>query len=931
MSENTPNLETGQMLGNYRILKQIGAGGMGEVYLAEDTRLRRKIALKVLHRDVDQDDERLRRFEQEAFAASGLNHPNILTIYEFGAENEMHFLASEFVDGETLRDRMRRERLTIGETLQIAIQAAEALSAAHEAKIVHRDIKPENIMIRPDRLVKVLDFGLAKLTEKKVETVDSEAETIHGVVTEPGMIVGTFAYMSPEQSRGKETDARSDIWSLGCVLYEMIGRKAPFAGETPADCLVAIIKQNQVPLAFLNEEVPAHLEDIVGKCLEKDREERYQTIKDLLVDLRRLKKKLDFEAEKERSAPDFVDDEAATTRVMAAALTTGEMNTHTVSSAEYVVRGITRHKFLTFGILALVALTATGFALYKYGYFSAPQAKVSIFALPQKLSFVRLATSGKISETSVSPDGRYIGYVVSSGEKMSVRLRQIVTNGDVEIVAPVQNANLRDLRFTTDGNHIYYTDIRQNEGTIYKVSTLGGTVIKIAEKTTSGAGVSPDGKTIAFFRSDEKGLRLADADGSNERTLPSQPPGYSFVPSQNRAPAWSPDGKFISCVRRSNAEDRTSKLFSISVVDGSQQELNGRDWSIVNGVVWLTDDNLIVSGNERSAEQATPPQLWLIAPNLAPQRITNDLSDYVGVSATANGEILVTTQSKDLYNLWIVTDNDAARAIQVPSSLGIKGGVGWTPDGRFVFSSNIGGNPDIWTMNIDGTVQRQITSKQSKNLQPSMTADGRYIVFQSDRLRPGSDLIFRMDADGRNPTELGTRHISWSPRLSRDGKWLYFAEATPGDEPFNIRKMPIESGEPIIVGKNPSPFRAQIDVSREGMVAYEYKEKDQLSGDRKIVIIGADGAEIKTLLLPSTAKEGAFHWMPDGRAIAFVDSRNDSANIWTIALDGKGEAKPLTNFKTDSILDFAWSPDGKRLAVIRGTTVIDAVKISEAK
>jgi serine/threonine protein kinase len=938
MDEKTPNLEAGHSIGGYRILKKIGAGGMGEVYLAEDSRLRRKIALKVLHSDVDQDDERLRRFQQEAFAASGLNHPNILTIYEFGAENETHFLASEFVEGETLRDRMRRERLMIGETLHIAIQAAEALSAAHEAKIIHRDIKPENIMIRPDHLVKVLDFGLAKLTEKKIEEVDSEAETVHGIITEPGMIMGTFAYMSPEQSRGKETDARSDIWSLGCVVYEMVAGKSPFLGETPTDCLVAIIRQNYVPLALANENVPVHLDDIVRKCLEKDREERYQTIKDLLVDLRRLKRKLDFEFEKERSgSSEYITGKANKTQIIPAKISTADGRPQTVSSAEYLVKGISRHKFIVLGILAFLALSAAGFVAYKY--FSStppPQAKASIFTSPQKLSFVRLTTSGKITETSISPEGKYIAYVVSSGEKTSVRLRQIVTNSDIEIVAPIQSANLGNVRFTPDGNYIYYGDFVQSEGTIYKVPVpLGGRAVKIAENVTSGAGVSPDGKTIAFFRRDEylnfRLLQLANPNGSNERTLLHLSDSL-FIPAKNRAPAWSADGKAISCVITSSSEtDDRSRLFSVNAADGSMRELSGRDWSAVNGAVWLPDGNLIVTGNERSVERSTPPQLWLLAPNAAPQRISNDANNYVGVSATVTGEFLVTTQYKDLFNLWIVTGNDAARSVQVPSSSEIRSGVGWTPDGRFIFSSIAGGNPDIWTMNIDGTDQRRLTEGQGANIYPAMTADGRYIVFSSNRLGLGKDNIFRMGADGTNPKQMTAEPRAWSPRLSPDGKWVYYMKvAIPGA--LNIDKVPIEDGKPIGVGKNTVAFVAQIDVSPNGeMVACEYKEIGQVSGDRKIVIFGPDGEKIKTLSLPPTAKNGAFHWMPDGGAIAFVDSRSDSANIWTIAIDGKSEAKPLTNFNAESILDFAWSPDGKQIAVIRGTTVVDAVSISEAK
>jgi non-specific serine/threonine protein kinase len=297
------NLEAGSSLGHYRILKQIGAGGMGEVYLAEDSRLRRKIALKVLPEDIAQDKERLRRFEQEAFAASALNHPNILTIYEFGAESETHFLAAEFVEGETLRERIEGfAPLGRREVLDIAAQIAAALNAAHVAGIVHRDIKPENVMIRPDGLIKILDFGIAKLTELKSISIDAEAATAIGVKTNVGMIIGTANYMSPEQARGQAVDARSDIFSFGIVLYEMLAGRKAFAGESAMDVISAILTKEPAPLD--EGETSTELRRIIEKCLRKERDERYESAKDLLADLKKLWKQREFETQLEPSAPE---------------------------------------------------------------------------------------------------------------------------------------------------------------------------------------------------------------------------------------------------------------------------------------------------------------------------------------------------------------------------------------------------------------------------------------------------------------------------------------------------------------------------------------------------------------------------------------------------------------------------------------------------
>ena len=283
----------GQTIGLYKVLARLGAGGMGEVYLAQDPRLDRKIALKLLPDHFTGDADRLHRFEQEARATSSLNHPNIVTIYEIGQADGHHFIATEFIDGVTLRERLTITRMKLSEALDIAVQVAAALGAAHSANIVHRDIKPENIMIRDDGYVKVLDFGLAKLTERSASAIDGEAARRALVKTNPGMVMGTVTYMSPEQARGVPVDARTDVWSLGVVLYEMAAGRVPFKGETATDVILSVVEREPPPLARYSKEVPAELERIVNKALRKNREERYQTVKDLSLDLKSLKQELE--------------------------------------------------------------------------------------------------------------------------------------------------------------------------------------------------------------------------------------------------------------------------------------------------------------------------------------------------------------------------------------------------------------------------------------------------------------------------------------------------------------------------------------------------------------------------------------------------------------------------------------------------------------
>ena len=292
----------GSRLAHYEIISMLGAGGMGEVYLAEDMLLRRKVAIKMLAPELTRDERGLRRFEHEAHAASALNHPNILTIHEFGQANGMHFIASEFIDGVTLRQRLANGRLELNEAIEIAIQIASALAAAHAGGIVHRDIKPDNVIVRNDGIVKVLDFGIAKLGERRVETIRRMATTVGSSTSEPGMVLGTAKYMSPEQARGIEVDARSDIFSLGAVLYEMVTGRAAFEGSTASDIIAEILKVEPPPPVEFAPEIPHELERIICKAMRKDRESRYQTVKDLLIDLQDFRKEAEFQAQLQRSA-----------------------------------------------------------------------------------------------------------------------------------------------------------------------------------------------------------------------------------------------------------------------------------------------------------------------------------------------------------------------------------------------------------------------------------------------------------------------------------------------------------------------------------------------------------------------------------------------------------------------------------------------------
>jgi serine/threonine protein kinase/tetratricopeptide (TPR) repeat protein len=419
-------IDPGTKIGPYKVLDSLGAGGMGEVYLARDTRLGRKIALKFLSVEFTKDEERVRRFQQEARAASALNHPNLITIFEIGEVESVHFISTEFIEGETLRGRMAPRRLSTLEICDVAIQVASALTAAHAAGIAHRDIKPENIMIRPDGVVKVLDFGLAKLSEPSspnASTIDPMAPT-KAVKTDPGVVMGTVSYMSPEQVRGLEVDVRTDIFSFGVVLYEMIAGRVPFEGASFGDVISGILGTRPVPLARYAYDVPPELERIVSKALAKDREQRYQTSKDMLIDLKRFKQRLDVEAEFEHSVPpQWARDAVAGRR-------SGEQKSHdtvmidstppqirTTSSAEYLITEIKRHKKATFFVL-LVAVVAVGAMTFVGG-----RSRVDSVAI---LPFVNLTGDPKMEAISDELTEGIIGHL------HQLKKLRVISYGSVE-------------------------------------------------------------------------------------------------------------------------------------------------------------------------------------------------------------------------------------------------------------------------------------------------------------------------------------------------------------------------------------------------------------------------------------------------------------------------------------------------------------------
>jgi eukaryotic-like serine/threonine-protein kinase len=936
----------GATIAHYRIVSKIGAGGMGEVYRAQDTELGRPVALKFLPDEVAAQQTRVKRFIQEAKSASALNHPNILTIYEIGRAEDTIYMASEFVDGITLRRHMRQQRLKLIEVLDIASQIASALVAAHAAGIVHRDIKPENIMIRKDGIVKVLDFGLAKLTERQDSETGSEATTIAIVNTEPGTVLGTAAYMSPEQAIGREVDARSDVWSLGVVLYEMITARAPFEGVSKSHIIVAITDREHTPVTQFVPDVPEPLEWIISEALMKDRDERCQTAKELLGKLRRLKQRIESGAlptspsDLDRSAsphsssalslPHLTSVPPKHETLAAAHRSTAEpeqvVTTQAISNVQSVIRESKRRNkaFIAAGVIGLLVIGAIAFGLY------------TLLTQPKPFGPTRmtaLTTGGKIAgedingQVTISPDGKYVVCAANDNrQQASLWIRQISTNSLVRLV-PAENGGYLGTTFSPDGEFIYYIATLERNGfvpTLYRIPVLGGTPTKVLDRVFSPVGFSHDGQQFAFIRKNQQDMSLmvANTDGSGEPkpiATVKAPNGFS-----TSGPAWSPDGQLIACGMSKGEASGSSTVVEVPINGGDPQPIDSAKWASVGRVIWLSDaSGLIIAAQPESSSIGT--QIWFLPYKSGPaRRITNDLNAYgeVSLGATTDSGAIATIQQVNVSSIWVADANDdETRARQILKT-SLPETVAWTPDGRIVYASRTGENWDLWISNRDGSDSKQLTSDAFIDHHPSVSADGRYIVFQSNR--SGGRNIWRMDLDGSNAKQLTTgSHVDSSPVCSLDGHSVVFMSERSGKS--SIWKVGIEGGTAVQVTDRVSQLPT---ISPDGkLIAYFYTDDRANNQPRLSLIPFAGGEPVKTIDLPRSVQPIAFAWMPDGQSIAYLDNASGILNVWSQPIDG-GAPKQLTNFKSEFLTSFAIARDGK-IAAYRWSATRDIVLIKD--
>ena len=950
-------LPAGTKLERYEIISQLGAGGMGEVYLAEDTRLHRKVALKILPAEVASHRDRMRRFLQEATAAASLNHPNIAHIYETGeaeasapgesgkGSEPLHFIVMEFVDGVTLREKIHREHSDLRKLLRYLQQVAEGLAKAHAAGVVHRDLKPDNIMITGDGHAKVLDFGLVKLIEPTLPSRSGDpgsSEVATAVMphhSAPGTVLGTVGYMSPEQAQGKtdEIDNRSDIFSFGCILFEAVTGRKPFEGESVLKSLHMVVYEAAPLIKDFNPAAPVELQRIIRRCLAKDPEERYQNIKDLAIELKEVRHEMTATAGIDTTVPPSSSVEPLSTQSVpqtSAGTATEISNTQsTQSSAEYLVSGIKQHrKAVVASALLILAATAGVVGWYKF----TGKAKVEPF---RAIEFTRLTNGGRVGNsvmdgsTSISPDGKYVVFSLNDAGKISLWVRQILTNSNVQIVPPA-NGNNGGTNISRDGQFVYYRwiDDSDPEGAIYQVPILGGTPRKILTGgVASPISFSPDGQRFAFIRSIEgQGdlLMLANADGSGERILVKRSGNDWF---NGAGPSWSPDGKTIACAAGSDTGGTHMTIVGVEPDTGATKPLTSHKFSgDVHRVVWMSDGSGLIALAQTEFQDAGSTQLWFVSfPEGLTRRITNDLNSYgrVSLGLAADNSTIVTAQSDPSTQIWTIGFKEPASAAKQISNGKVDGmaGLTWIPDGRIVYVTQAGDKSELWVMNADGSDNKQLTSDGYSKEKPAVSPDGRFIFFTS--IRSGIPNVWRMNSDGSNAKQITTGDFaSFGATCAPDGQWITFVSYRTGS--LHLWKVGVDGGEPVQLTNKPSG-RAQFSPDGNSLACAYFVEGTP--SPWKVAILPIAGGEPSRFIdSPQRRGVGEWSWAPDGRAIIYSVSQRGVENLWSHPLDG-GKPSQITNFTTELIREFAIAPDGKRIALSRGHSTLDVVLVKDAR
>lgn len=964
-NSTTKELEPGTTLSRYRVVSKIGSGGMGEVYLAEDKELGRLVALKVLLSEVAANEDRVQRFIQEAKAASALNHPNILTVYEIGDENGSRFIATEYIEGDTLREHWHSRKLTLIQMLDIAIQVAAALNAAHGAGIVHRDIKPENIMVREDGLTKVLDFGLAKLTEKRAETASSEDDTRVQLNTKPGIIMGTAAYMSPEQARAQVLDPRSDIFSFGIVMFEMFTGKRPFEGEESVDLISSILKDEPPALRQISADMPRQLERIIDKTLRKDRGQRYQHVKDLYIDLEDLRDEIKFEAKLGKSVeitrPETLHETAAGNK----------RSTLSIPASISQERRFTLLHLLLFVVL----IGAVGGGVWWFGL-----RKLNKVPTPMALKKVELATwssaPGELfSSARFSPDGNLIAFSSTRSGTKNIWVTQSASSQAIQVTndslsnkdpiwspkgdelafysqrgqSPDGKTNVSgvwrvsalggtpkavgeivdgafELRRWADSGNIYY----QSQGNLYSIKVADGSSQKITSFEAKGGklkwvSISADEKQIAYVVQVENSWRLNVSDAANEHPevvadLKSEPVSIVWLPNKERF--------FYS-----DLTDGASRVFLIDGKSDPVQLLTSEENGTVVDAAPDGHSIIVSSAKEESS-------LWrtsVIDGGDSP--VSRSINSELWPSVSPNGQKIAFQSAKNLSQgstLFqssimikpLVSRDEQSRLLAEAGFLPT-----WSPDGSSVaFLQKNNEIVELYTVNPDGGVPKKIKSEGiplvGYSLSPynlvqtlsfSWSPDSSKIAFIA--VRNGVSNVWTVsprDGSETSVTANTEAEISYNcPIWSSDGNRISFFSQRRSSGPNanslgELHVANLRDNREGIAFASDKNFRSIGWTSDEkGLIIATRLTTGSLPPETFLERVSVDGGAVSAIAKLNNAYYYNIFLSSDRKIVGFVARDLDKDDVWIVPSSG-GERRKLTN-NNDSGVYFsrlAWANDG---------------------